>query len=637
MLNTFTSPDQYWLPFSNDIGQILGSFAKEPSNNFQDYLRLLNYRLNFLQLNRLSEILSKNPEVNEKFVKDGLRKVRVAILSSATVDHLVPAIKISLMRRGLMAEIYTHTFGQYLQELNDPSSGLIKFNPNIVLISFDSEHVLKNSVKISTVDRKLDLSLSKLFFTNLWEKIRNISKCQIIQQTCLPTQISLIGSIEYFVENSSASHIEKINFNLKDWAKDSGVDLLCLDRQVQRTSLSVWHERGLWNYSKQDTTPQIAPLYGDLVSRVVAASAGLSRKCLVMDLDNTIWGGVIGDDGLGGIKIGNGDALGEAYLAFQKYILELSAVGIILAVCSKNDLNKALEPFQNHPDMLLKKEDIACFIANWNDKPSNIREIASQLNIGLDSLVFVDDNPFEREFVRKELPMVFVPELPNDPAYYAQCISDSGCFDRVSLTEDDKLRAKQYSDNAIRSEFASTHENITDYLVGLEMRLQWGIFSEESWIRCAQLINKTNQFNITGSRYLDDEIKQFMCDRIYKCAYFRLFDKFGDNGIISAVIMREIDANLIFIDTWVMSCRVFGRNTEHAIFQVLVNICKNNGYKKLASKYCNTGKNTYVSDLFERLGFINTRKEEDSLTYFWEFDLTQTIELNKLFIIEPLI
>lgn len=631
------SSEQYWLPISDDVGRLMSVFYKAPPNDFRDYWTILNSQLNFIQLNTLIQILDKTSNRYEKFINAGLRKVRVAILSSATIDHLVPAIKISALRKGFVAEIYTHSFGQYLQELNNTESGLIKFNPDIVLVSFDSEHVLKNSALNATSNDKFDLGLSKLFFTSLWEKLRSNFHCQIIQQTCLPTSIPLIGSSEYYIDNCSAAQIEKINFNLRDWAMDSGVDLLLLDRQIQRTGLSIWHDRDLWNYSKQDISPRIAPLYGDLVSRVMAASAGLSKKCLVMDLDNTLWGGVIGDDGLGGIRIGNGDAVGEAYLAFQKFILELSGVGVILAVCSKNDLNKALEPFNNHPDMLLKKEDIACFIANWNDKPSNIREIASRLNIGLDSLVFIDDNPFEREFVRKELPMVFVPELPNDPAYYAQCISDSGCFDRVSLTEDDKLRARQYSDNAIRSEFASTHENITDYLVGLEMRLQWGMFSKESWIRCAQLINKTNQFNITGSRYLDDEIKQFMCDRIYKCAYFRLFDKFGDNGIISAVIMREIDTDLIFIDTWVMSCRVFGRNTENAIFQVLVDICKNNGYKKLASKYCNTGKNTYVSDLFERLGFINTRNDEHSLTSFWEFDSTQKIEFNKLFIIEPLI
>lgn len=635
MLNKNSSTGLYWLPIYTDIEKKLDKIYKEDPVNLQNCSDLLNSQLNFLQLNRLGVILDRCFRRGNEFSWNGLRETKVAILSSATIEHLIPAIKISLLRRGLIAEIYTHDFGQYLQEVNNRESSLFKFDPNVVIIALDSENVIKNC-RISSADPDQALNEAKLFFNNLWGRIKDGCKGQIIQQSIIPTQISLMGSAESYLIDSSAALIGNINYNLKNWASQSKVDMLSLDEHIQRVGFSTWHDRSLWHYSKQDISPQISPLYGDLVSRVIAARAGLTKKCLVLDLDNTLWGGVIGDDGIGGIRIGNGDPVGEAFLAFQKFVLELSKTGIILAVCSKNDLNKALEPFDSHPDMILKQNNFACFIANWDDKASNLRKIAAKLNIGLDSMVFVDDNPFERDLVRKELPMVFVPELPNDPSYYAQCISDSGCFERVNLTEDDRLRAKQYIDNIARSELETAYENIVDYLVSLDMRLKWGYFSEENLIRCTQLINKTNQFNITGSRYLDDEIQKLMADSKYKCIHFRLVDKFGDNGIISTVIIKEINKELICIDTWVMSCRVFGRNVEHAIFQVLIEVCKKNCIKKIIGNYIETGKNSYVAHLFEGLGFINLPKQNPGITSSWIYDLSQKNDTCDYFRIEAI-
>jgi FkbH-like protein len=285
-----------------------------------------------------------------------------------------------------------------------------------------------------------------------------------------------------------------------------GVDILALDALLIEDGIDAWHNPALWHGAKQEISPVAAPRYGDLVARMLAAKRGLSAKCLVLDLDNTLWGGVIGDDGLDGIVLGQGSALGEAYLSFQTYVRELARRGIILAVCSKNDEQVAMAPFEKHPEMVLRLSDIACFVANWDDKASNIRRIAATLNIGIDSLVFADDNPFERNLIRREIPAVAVPELPADPALYARCLADAGYFEANRLTQNDLERSEQYQANLKREVMRASVTDLTQYLRSLTMRLEWKRFDSVGLQRITQLINKTNQFNLTTRRYNETEV-----------------------------------------------------------------------------------------------------------------------------------
>jgi FkbH-like protein len=405
------------------------------------------------------------------------------------------------------------------------------------------------------------------------------------------------------------------------------VDLLAVDDRAACDGLAAWHDAGLWHRAKQEISPAAAPFYGDLVGRLIAAKQGKSYKCLVMDLDNTLWGGVIGDDGLAGIVIGQGSALGEAFVAFQEYARELSRRGIILAVCSKNDEANALEPFDKHPEMVLRRGDIACFVANWTDKAANLRAIATELNIGLDSLVFVDDNPFERSLVRQELPMVAVPEVGDDPVHYGRILADAGYFEGVAVTQEDRERGGQYQGNRMREALKSSATDLPSYLRGLQMQLIWRRFDPVGLSRTVQLINKTNQFNLTTRRYSEEDVLGVMRDNRAFGLQLRLLDRFGDNGIISIVIGRMqlapehdmeqnpgddgTDAGDLLIDTWLMSCRVLGRQVEPTTLNLVAEQAQRLGARRLVGEYVPTSKNAMVRDHYARLGFTVVHAAED--------------------------
>jgi FkbH-like protein len=348
---------------------------------------------------------------------------------------------------------------------------------------------------------------------------------------------------------------------------------------------------------------------------MLAAQQGRSSKCLVLDLDNTLWGGVIGDDGLEGIVLGQGSALGEAYVAFQSYAKELSRRGVILAVCSKNDEANALAPFEKHPDMVLRRSDIACFVANWQDKPANLRSIAETLNIGIDSLVLADDNPFERNIVRRELPMVAVPELPEDPALYAGCIADAGYFEALRVTGEDLERSQQYQGNLQREVLRSSSTDVASYLKSLGMKLIWRPFDQVGMQRVVQLINKTNQFNLTTRRYTQADVTAVMNDPAALTLQLRLIDMFGDNGIIAIVIGKPAgNRGDMLIDTWLMSCRVLGRQVEEATLNLVAAQATRLRATGLIGEYRPTAKNGMVRDHYAKLGFAPMSEGSEGAT-----------------------
>ncbi len=335
---------------------------------------------------------------------------------------------------------------------------------------------------------------------------------------------------------------------------------------------------------------------------------------LVLDLDNTLWGGVIGDDGVNGIALGKGHPAGEAYCAMQCYALRLKERGVILAVCSKNDEVNALAPFQEHVDMVLKRSDIACFVANWNDKASNLRQIASQLNIGTDALAFVDDSPFERNLIRQEMPEVMVPELPQDPAFYVECIAQSGYFEALSITAEDRERAGQYRANLVRESLRANATDLEGYLDSLAMEMVWRRFDYAGLQRVVQLINKTNQFNLTTKRYSEADIRSLMSDGNLLTWQMRLKDRFGDNGVIAILIARSPGNGDLDLDTWLMSCRVLGRQVEEAALNLVVEDARRLGIRRIIGLYRPTEKNGMVKDMYQRLGFSLLESDGASVT-----------------------
>jgi FkbH-like protein len=319
-----------------------------------------------------------------------------------------------------------------------------------------------------------------------------------------------------------------------------------------------------------------------------------------------LWGGIVGDDGMQGLALGHGSAEGEAFLAFQHYLRRLRERGILLAVCSKNDEAVARAAVAEHPEMVLRPDDFAAFVANWEDKPSNLRRIAADLRLGLDALVFFDDNPMERDLVRQTLPEVAVPEAPEEPALYARCLVDAGYFEAMGFTDEDRQRAGSYAADVQRREAAESSTDLAGYLAGLEMRLQWRPFQEADLPRIAQLVNKTNQFNLTTRRYAEAELAALAREPQVVTFAGRLADKFGESGLVTVIIGRTVPhegGSALDIDTWLMSCRVLGRTVEAAVLGQVAALARARGCRALLGRYIPTTRNQLVADLYERMGF----------------------------------
>lgn len=603
-----------WLPPLGDWRARIGNLEQqaEPSGDaWQAMVSLANSRLDFLKTERLDRSLVR---LFGSAPPPGLTAtpVRLAVLGSSTLDQLLPAIRVAGLRRGLWITTYQTPYGQYRQELLDRQSGLHAFAPSAILFAQDARHILAAAdagLDEASADAAVEDVLADL--RGLWRIARGVFHAQVIQQTLLPVFPTLMGSNEYRAPGSPAAMATTVNDRLAVEARDAGVDLLSLDRRAARDGIGVWHDPVLWHRAKQEVSPLAAPLYGDLAARLLAASQGRSAKCLVLDLDNTLWGGVVGDDGVDGIVLGQGSALGEAFADVQAYARALSRRGVMLAVCSKNDEVNAFAAFDTHPEMVLQRADISAFVANWDDKAANLRTIARTLNIGLDALVFVDDNPFERNLVRAAVPEVAVPELPDDPALYPGLISDAGYFEALSLTGEDRLRTQQYQAQRLRKDLASEATDLQGYLRSLDMRLIWGGVDPANLKRTTQLINKTNQFNLTTRRYTEAEVEQVAADAHAMSLRVRLLDRFGDNGLIAVVIGRLDAEQRLDIETWLMSCRVLGRGVEQATFGLIVEEARRLDARALLGHYRPTSKNGMVADLYSKLGFQRIGVAED--------------------------
>ena len=351
------------------------------------------------------------------------------------------------------------------------------------------------------------------------------------------------------------------------------------------------------------------PYISSRVLDIICAIEGKFKKCLILDLDNTVWGGIVGDDGWENIQVGHGLGIGKAFSEFQQWIKKLKNRGIIIAVCSKNDEDKAKEPFDKNPDMVLKLSDISVFVANWENKVDNIRTIQQILNIGFDSMVFLDDNPFERNMIRENLPDVLVPELPEDPGDYLEYLYSLNLFETAVYSSADKDRTKQYQVEAQRVVASKQFTNEADFLKSLNMVSLVEGFTKFNTPRVAQLSQRSNQFNLRTIRYTEDDIVKIEQSDNYKTFSFTLEDKFGDNGLICVIILEKLDSETLFVDTWFMSCRVLKRGMENFTLNTIVNYAKENGFRKIIGEYIPTIKNGMVKEHYTNLGFEQTETE----------------------------
>ena len=594
--------DLSWLPrapadFSAKCKQI-GTMDQGACNA----LRLLaSSALSENQLNRLagliSSLIAKGRDVKP------LIPFRLGILSNATTDFLVPPLIATAARHGFALTCVETPFGQMLQSSLDPKSALYQDRLDAVLLAIDFRGLPLNAALGDAEIAEAACKNALAQIDAIRDAVHNHAKVPCILQTLARPVESIFGNLDLGLPGTERQLIDAFNRGLTRSTAGTQDILLDLAGLAETVGLAAWHDPGLWNLGKIPFANEMLPLYADVVCRLIAALRGKSRRCLVLDLDNTLWGGIIGDDGLEGIALAQGDAVGEAYLSVQRTALTLRGRGIVLAVSSKNQDSTARLPFQQHAEMLLKESHIAVFQANWNDKATNIKAIAQELSLGLESIVFLDDNPVERGLVREILPEVAIPELPDDPALYARTLLASGYFEAIAFSAEDRQRAEFYQDNARRLTLQQQAGDINSYLRSLEMVITFAPFDAVGRTRIAQLISKSNQFNLTSRRYSELEVGELESDPEIWTLQVRLRDTFGDNGMISVVICRQRES-VLEVDTWLMSCRVLGRGVEQAVLNEIVEHARRAGATKICGRYLPTARNEMVKRHYASLGFV---------------------------------
>ncbi|HEX2188973.1 MAG TPA: HAD-IIIC family phosphatase, partial [Longimicrobiaceae bacterium] len=543
----------------------------------------------------------------------GLRAARVALLGSYTVAQLGPLLRLAALRRGIALDLHEAAYGQYRQELLDPASGTYAFGPDFVLLAVHEGEVALPDHSDSPAE---DVETELRRWTRLWAAVARRSAARVVQHNfAIPPEVHF-GHLAARLPGSRYRMTQALNHRLGDEA-GSEVSIVDCDRLASYVGKQRWFDARYWHHARQAVALDALPLLARHTAAVMAADLGLARKCLVLDLDTTLWGGVVGEDGLAGIRLG-GDAEGEAYAAFQEYVARLKDRGVILAVCSKNDEAVAREPFEKHPGMRIRLEDVPAFVASWESKAEGIRTIARTLGIGLDSVAFVDDNPVERQAIRRFLPEVDVVPLPADPAGYVRALAEYPGFEPASFTDEDRARAAQYRARAALVRMEASAESLEDFHRSLHMEADIRPFDAFDLPRVAQLTAKSNQFNLTTRRHGIAQLQRFVADP--ECVHFslRLRDCFADHGLVGLMIAFRRGETLD-IDSWLMSCRVIGRTVEAEMLGHLCRRAAELGCTSLRGTYVPTAKNGMVRDVFARFGF--ELLEDEGGTTTWRYDL----------------
>lgn len=531
------------------------------------------------------------------------KSLKVALLGDTSTQFLSQAIRGEGFDAELDLQIWEADFNQIEMQVFNSDSEMYAFQPDIIVL-FLSSHKLLNKYNKLKVEQQSSLATREI--ENIETFVANISSnstAKIIYYNYNEIDDAVFGSYATKTETSFLYQLRKLNFELMNIANRNTnfyiCDLASIQNQVGKPN---FFHTSVYISTEMVVSLNVLPLVAQKTVDIISVLNGKLKKCVILDLDNTVWGGIIGDDGIENIQIGS-LGIGKAFTEFQYWIKKLKNRGIIVAVCSKNTESIAKEPFEKHPDMVLRLEDISVFMANWENKADNIRAIQRILNIGFDSMVFLDDNPFERNLVRENIPQITVPELPEDPAEYLEYLYTLNLFETNSFSDEDKERTKLYQIEAQRVVTKQKFTNEDDFLKSLDMISVVASFTKFNIPRVAQLSQRSNQFNLRTVRYTESDIENLAKSNDYVTFAFTLEDKFGDNGLIAVVVLKKNSETDLFIESWFMSCRVLKRGMENFMLNTLVAYAKTNGFERIIGEYIPTPKNEIVKDHYQNLGF----------------------------------
>lgn len=532
-----------------------------------------------------------------------LAELKVALLGDTATQLLAMAIRGTGVDHGYNINLFESEYNQVERQVLDPTSDLHRFDANYTVV-FQSSHKLMETYSLSPVSEWNQLCEQRIAFVR---DLCETNQGKIIYFNYPEIDDTVFGQYANRTDLSFTWQIRYLNYELMRLTQECSNLYICDIASLQNKYGRDWmFDSSVYVSTEMVLSIDALPYVASRVLDIICSIEGRFKKCLILDLDNTMWGGVVGDDGWEGIQVGHGLGIGKAFTEFQQWIRKLKNRGIIIAVCSKNDEDKAKEPFEKNPEMVLKLDDIAVFVANWENKADNIRLIQQILNIGFDSMVFLDDNPFERNMVRENIPDICVPELPEDPGDYLEYLYSLNLFETAAYSSLDKDRTKQYQTEAKRVQAAQHFTNEADFLKSLNMVSVVEGFTSFNTPRVAQLSQRSNQFNLRTVRYTDNEIADLGISDCHACFSFTLEDKFGDNGLICVVILEKRDKEALFINSWFMSCRVLKRGMEDFTLNTIVDWARQNGFKRLVGEYIPTRKNGMVKEHYLSLGFQKT-------------------------------
>lgn len=561
-------------------------------------------------------------------------KKKIAVLGGSTTHDIIRMLELFLLNYGIEPEFYESEYAQYWQDAMFDNEELVQFHPDLIYIHTTGRNItffpdMEDSLQ--GIEDKLEAQMNH--FRVMWEKLENTYHCPVIQNNFEFPFYRILGNRDSYDPHGKTAFIQCLNMEFARYAAQQE-HFYIYDIQYESAAFGLdrWTDPSYWHMYKYAMSMQAIPDFAFHLSHIIKAVFGKNKKAFVLDLDNTLWGGIVGDDGPENLEIGQETSMGQVYQEFQGYLKEHKKIGVLLNVDSKNEEENALAGLK-HPEGILKPEDFIVIKANWLPKSQNLTEIASELNIGRDALVFVDDNPAEREIIRQHVPETAVPEMTDgdqvNPDQFIRILDKNAYFEVVTLSEDDKHRNEMYKANAMRKEQEESFGNYSDFLKSLEMEAVIRGFEPVYYSRIAQLTNKSNQFNLTTKRMTQAEVEQMAQDPGYITLYGKLKDKFGDNGVVSLVIGKKNGDTLELI-LWLMSCRVLKRDMEQAMLDTLVWQSRESGIRKLHGYYYKTAKNAMVKDFYGAMGFQKlSEKDGDSE---WEYVIPEKYENKNLVI-----
>ena len=545
---------------------------------------------------------------------------KIAVLGGSTTHDICAMLELFLLNQGIRIELFESEYNKYWEDVMFDNPELVEFKPDLIYI-FTSNRNIQNYPKVGMTKEDVDVLLDSDFarFTAMWKKIEDTYHCPVIQNNFEFPTYRLLGNQDAVNVAGRVSYINSLNAKFIDYARDHR-DFYIMDIQYLSASygLDAWADPLYWHMYKYALSMEAIPTLSYSVANIIKSLYGKNKKVLTLDLDNTLWGGIVGDDGPENLAIGPETSMGQVYSEFQEYIKSHKDIGVILTVASKNDHENAIAGLE-HPDGTLKPDDFIVIKANWDPKSKNLVDTANELTLLPESFVFVDDNPAEREIIRSQVKGVAVPEIGNVEDYIL-AIDHAGYFEVTNLSADDAKRNEMYKANAARIALESSFTDYGQYLDSLEMTGIIDSFEPLFLDRITQLTNKSNQFNLTTKRYSRTEIEEVADSDEYIEIYGKLIDKFGDNGVVSVVI-GHINGEELDIDLWLMSCRVLKRDMEYAMMDSITQRAKAKGLKKIKGYYYKTAKNNMVKLFYEQMGFTKISEDAEENTV-WEFDLT---------------